>query len=55
MFKAASGGPAEVITANNLGDGRVVFLDPEGGRTQTQQQADDCGAAEVAKLKAATA
>jgi hypothetical protein len=31
MFKAAKEGPAKVITANALGDGLVVFLDPEGG------------------------
>jgi sulfite reductase (NADPH) hemoprotein beta-component len=33
MFKAAKEGPAKVITANALGDGLVVFLDPEGGWT----------------------
>jgi hypothetical protein len=33
MFKAAKEGPAKVITANSLGDGRVVFLDQEGGWT----------------------
>jgi hypothetical protein len=33
MFKAAKEGPAKVITGNNLGDGRVVFLDQEGGWT----------------------
>lgn len=33
MFKAAKAGPAKVITANNLGDGLVVFLDGEGGWT----------------------
>jgi hypothetical protein len=31
MFKAAKEGPAKVITGNRLGDGRVVFLDAEGG------------------------
>lgn len=31
MFKAAKAGPAKVITANDLGDGLVVFLDPDGG------------------------
>jgi hypothetical protein len=31
MFKAAKEGPAKVITANNLRDGLVVFLDPDGG------------------------
>jgi hypothetical protein len=30
MFKAASKGPAKAITANRLGDGRVVFLGEEG-------------------------
>ena len=33
MFKAAREGPAKVITANDLGDGLVVFLDQEGGWT----------------------
>ena len=33
MFKAAKEGPAKVITANDLGDGLVVFLDQEGGWT----------------------
>lgn len=33
MFKAAKEGPAKVITANDLGDGLVVFLDHEGGWT----------------------
>lgn len=33
MFKAASSGPAKVVTANRLDDGLVVFLDPEGGWT----------------------
>ena len=33
MFKAAKEGPAKVITANDLGDGLVVFLDAEGGWT----------------------
>ena len=31
MFKAAKAGPQKAITANLLGDGRVVFLDPAGG------------------------
>jgi hypothetical protein len=31
MFKAASAGPQKAITANRLGDGLVVFLDPAGG------------------------
>ena len=31
MFKAAKEGPAKVITANDLGDGLVVFLDQDGG------------------------
>ncbi|MCB1489289.1 MAG: DUF2849 domain-containing protein [Bauldia sp.] len=31
MFKAATSGPAKVITANRLDNGLVVFLDPEGG------------------------
>ena len=33
MFKAAKEGPAKVITANDLGDGLVVFLDQENGWT----------------------
>ncbi len=33
MFKAAKEGPAKVITANDLRDGLVVFLDQEGGWT----------------------
>ncbi|MEX0853939.1 MAG: DUF2849 domain-containing protein [Bauldia sp.] len=33
MFKAAKEGPAKVITANDLGDGLVVFLDRDGGWT----------------------
>jgi hypothetical protein len=33
MFKAAKEGPAKVITANNLRDGLVVFLDHDGGWT----------------------
>jgi len=33
MFKAAREGPAKVITANDLRDGRVVFLDCEGSWT----------------------
>ena len=33
MFKAAKEGPAKVITANDLGDGLVVFLDQEHGWT----------------------
>lgn len=33
MFKAAKDGPAKVITANDLGDGLVVFLDHDGGWT----------------------
>ena len=33
MFKAAKEGPAKVITANDLGDGLVVFLDQDGGWT----------------------
>ena len=35
MFKAAKEGPAKVITANDLGDGLVVFLDQDGGWTPT--------------------
>jgi len=31
MFRAASAGPQKIITANRLGDGRVVFLNPSGG------------------------
>ena len=31
MFKAAKEGPAKVITANDLRDGLVVFLMPDGG------------------------
>jgi Protein of unknown function (DUF2849) len=33
MFKAAKAGPQKAITANRLDNGRVVFLDPEGGWT----------------------
>ena len=33
MFKAAKEGPAKVITANDLREGLVVFLDDEGGWT----------------------
>jgi hypothetical protein len=33
MFKAAREGPAKVITANDLGDGLVVFLGSDGGWT----------------------
>jgi hypothetical protein len=33
MFKAAKEGPAKVITANDLRDGLVVFLTPDGGWT----------------------
>jgi hypothetical protein len=33
MFKAAKEGPAKVITANDLRDGLVVFLAPDGGWT----------------------
>jgi hypothetical protein len=33
MFKAAKEGPAKVITANDLRDGLVVFLDQDGGWT----------------------
>ena len=31
MFKAATSGPAKVVTANRLDSGLVVFLDPNGG------------------------
>ena len=31
MFRAAKEGPAKVITANDLRDGLVVFLDQDGG------------------------
>jgi hypothetical protein len=31
MFKAAKEGPAKVVTANDLRNGLVVFLDPDGG------------------------
>jgi len=31
MFKAAKEGPAKVVTANDLRDGLVVFLAPDGG------------------------
>lgn len=34
MFRAASEGPQKMITANRLGDGLVVFLDPAGGWTR---------------------
>ena len=30
MFKAATSGPAKVVTANRLDSGLVVFLDPNG-------------------------
>jgi sulfite reductase (NADPH) hemoprotein beta-component len=33
MFRAAKEGPAKVITANDLRDGLVVFLDHDGGWT----------------------
>ncbi len=33
MFKAAREGPAKVITANDLRNGLVVFLDGDGGWT----------------------
>lgn len=39
MFKAAKDGPAKVITANNLGDGRVVFLTEAGGWAQAIAEA----------------
>jgi hypothetical protein len=34
MFKAAREGPAKVVTANDLRDGRVVFLAAAGGWTR---------------------
>ena len=53
MFKAAKEGPAKIITANDLRDGLVVFLDREGGWTA------DIAAARVvadgAELEAAVA
>ena len=39
MFKAAKEGPAKVITANDLRDGLVVFLDHDGGWTHAIAQA----------------
>ena len=33
MFRAAKEGPAKVVTANDLRNGLVVFLDGEGGWT----------------------
>jgi Protein of unknown function (DUF2849) len=39
MFKAAKEGPAKVITANDLGDGLVVFLDHDGGWTHLVAEA----------------
>ena len=33
MFKAAKEGPAKVVTANDLRNGLVVFLDGDGGWT----------------------
>jgi hypothetical protein len=39
MFRAASAGPKKIITANRLGDGRVVFLDVDGGWTMELVQA----------------
>ena len=35
MFKAASAGQQKAITANRLGDGRVVFLAADGGWVMT--------------------
>jgi len=35
MFKAASSGTQKAITANRLGDGRVVFLGADGGWAMT--------------------
>jgi len=43
MFKAAKEGPAKVITANDLRNGLVVFLDQDGGWTR------DIAAARVAE------
>jgi sulfite reductase (NADPH) hemoprotein beta-component len=39
MFKAAKEGPAKVITGNDLRDGRVVFIDQEGGWTHSIAEA----------------
>jgi hypothetical protein len=39
MFKAAKAGPQKAITANRLDDGRVVFLDANGGWTGDVTQA----------------
>jgi hypothetical protein len=39
MFKAAKAGPQKAITANRLGDGRVVFLDEAGGWATTLVEA----------------
>lgn len=39
MFKAASAGPQKAVTANRLGDGRVVFLAPDGGWAMTLAEA----------------
>jgi len=35
MFKAAKAGLQKAITANRLDNGRVVFLDPQGGWTDS--------------------
>jgi hypothetical protein len=39
MFKPAKAGPQKAITANLLGNGRVVFLDETGGWVQALAEA----------------
>ena len=39
MFKPAKAGPQKAITANLLGNGRVVFLDEAGGWVQALAEA----------------
>jgi len=53
MFKAAKAGAQKAITANRLDDGRVVFLDAEGG--WTANLADAQFVSDGAELEAALA
>jgi len=53
MFKAASAGALKAVTANRLDDGRVVFLDEDGGWTHRIGAA--LLVADGAELDAATA
>ncbi|MFO1184596.1 MAG: DUF2849 domain-containing protein [Bauldia sp.] len=48
MFKAASAGPQKAVTANRLGDGRVVFLAADGGWVMTLAEARLVGDDELA-------